>query len=283
MVLLAVPDKLSVMTYLYQLRAYFTGQVLEVQQIGARAQDTTYTVGEHDTDQDARISNEMYGREIREARRMASQSSTINPSSSFSSSSNPTIPRSKENTDQMALQPTSPEDPYRTGGGGEGGGGGGGGGGVINLMDGSSKRRSAVGRKRDSVSPDNREYNVNQVLDSTDAVNRNRFSPSPAHMRASPGREGSASPRDSPVKEVPLMTRQQLMNPFDSDDDEDQTPSYNPSEGASGRPPPGGTRSPPEGRSPQDNHTANSPVDNWSSVDDNRNRSVLIISADFRK
>jgi len=34
MVLLAVPDKLSVMTYLYQLRAYFTGQTLEVQQIG---------------------------------------------------------------------------------------------------------------------------------------------------------------------------------------------------------------------------------------------------------
>ena len=34
MVLLAVPDKLSVMTYLHQLRAYFTGQTLEVQQIG---------------------------------------------------------------------------------------------------------------------------------------------------------------------------------------------------------------------------------------------------------
>lgn len=34
MVLLAVPDKLSVMTYLHQLRAFFTGQTLEVQQIG---------------------------------------------------------------------------------------------------------------------------------------------------------------------------------------------------------------------------------------------------------
>ena len=46
MVLLAVPDKLSVMTYLYQLRAYFTGQTLEVQQIGSNAQESTYTVGE---------------------------------------------------------------------------------------------------------------------------------------------------------------------------------------------------------------------------------------------
>lgn len=69
MVLLAVPDKLSVMTYLYQLRAYFTGQTLELQQVGTSAQESTYTVGEHDTDQDARISREMYGREIAEARK----------------------------------------------------------------------------------------------------------------------------------------------------------------------------------------------------------------------
>ena len=46
MVLLAVPDKLSVMTYLYQLRAYFTGQTLEVQQIGSNARESTYTMGE---------------------------------------------------------------------------------------------------------------------------------------------------------------------------------------------------------------------------------------------
>lgn len=32
--LLAVPDKLAVMTYLYQLRAHFTGHQLEVERIG---------------------------------------------------------------------------------------------------------------------------------------------------------------------------------------------------------------------------------------------------------
>jgi len=32
--LLAVPDKLAVMTYLHQLRAHFTGQHLEIEQIG---------------------------------------------------------------------------------------------------------------------------------------------------------------------------------------------------------------------------------------------------------
>ncbi|GAB6023270.1 hypothetical protein CHUAL_008082 [Chamberlinius hualienensis] len=45
MVILTVPDKLAVMTYLYQLRAHFTGQQLEVQQLGSNTQESTYTVG----------------------------------------------------------------------------------------------------------------------------------------------------------------------------------------------------------------------------------------------
>ena len=77
MVLLAVPDKLSVMTYLYQLRVYFTGQTLEVQQIGSCAQNSVYMVGEHDTDQDAKITLEMYGREIRKAKELAGNISPV--------------------------------------------------------------------------------------------------------------------------------------------------------------------------------------------------------------
>lgn len=45
MVILAVPDKLAVMTYLYQIRAHFTGHQLEVQQLGSTTQDSTYAVG----------------------------------------------------------------------------------------------------------------------------------------------------------------------------------------------------------------------------------------------
>ena len=77
MVLLAVPDKLSVMTYLYQLRVYFTGQTLEVQQIGSCAQNSVYMVGEHDTDQDAKITLEMYGREIRKAKELVGHVSPV--------------------------------------------------------------------------------------------------------------------------------------------------------------------------------------------------------------
>jgi len=68
MVMLTVPDKLSVMTYLYQLRSHFMGMNLEIQQIGSNAQESTYTVGDFDTDQNSRISKEMYGKEVKEAR-----------------------------------------------------------------------------------------------------------------------------------------------------------------------------------------------------------------------
>ncbi|XP_053383352.1 EH domain-binding protein 1-like [Mercenaria mercenaria] len=61
MVLLAVPDKLAVMTYLHQLRSYFTGTSLEIQQVGPSSSESTYTLGEHDTAEDTAISKEMYG------------------------------------------------------------------------------------------------------------------------------------------------------------------------------------------------------------------------------
>ncbi|XP_052458546.1 EH domain-binding protein 1 isoform X2 [Carassius gibelio] len=46
MVLLAVPDKLIVMTYLNQIRTYFTGQELSVIQIEKNSSESSYAVGE---------------------------------------------------------------------------------------------------------------------------------------------------------------------------------------------------------------------------------------------
>ncbi|XP_069749953.1 EH domain-binding protein 1-like [Narcine bancroftii] len=50
MVLLAIPDKLSVMTYLCQIRAHFTGQELDVVQIEENSSHSTYKVGRFDSD-----------------------------------------------------------------------------------------------------------------------------------------------------------------------------------------------------------------------------------------
>lgn len=53
--LLSVPDRLIVMTYLCQIRAHFTGQELSVLQIEQNSSQTSYTVAEpgKDTDADA--------------------------------------------------------------------------------------------------------------------------------------------------------------------------------------------------------------------------------------
>lgn len=50
MSLLAVPDKLAVMTYLYQLRAHFTGHQLQIEQIGSTSDESSYIIGNYKTD-----------------------------------------------------------------------------------------------------------------------------------------------------------------------------------------------------------------------------------------
>lgn len=50
MSLLTVPDKLAVMTYLYQLRAHFTGHQLEIEQIGNTTDESSYVIGNYKTD-----------------------------------------------------------------------------------------------------------------------------------------------------------------------------------------------------------------------------------------
>ncbi|XP_077184338.1 EH domain-binding protein 1-like protein 1 isoform X5 [Paroedura picta] len=50
MVFLTVPDRLIVMTYLCQIRAFFTGQELNVVQLAGHSSQTTYKVGKFDTD-----------------------------------------------------------------------------------------------------------------------------------------------------------------------------------------------------------------------------------------
>ncbi|XP_030753930.1 EH domain-binding protein 1 isoform X3 [Sitophilus oryzae] len=62
--MLAVPDKLAVMTYLHQLRAHFTGHQLEVQQIGRTAEESNYVIGRFNTDKDTDITKQVFGQEI---------------------------------------------------------------------------------------------------------------------------------------------------------------------------------------------------------------------------
>ncbi|KAL0273514.1 UNVERIFIED_CONTAM: hypothetical protein PYX00_006151 [Menopon gallinae] len=66
---LTVPDKLAVMTYLYQLRAHFTGHELEVKQIGKTANESSYMIGRFDSDPNSDVTVQLFGEEIRNLRK----------------------------------------------------------------------------------------------------------------------------------------------------------------------------------------------------------------------
>lgn len=56
------PDRLAIMTYLFQLRAHFTGNELQVEQLGNDETESSYLVGRHDTD--GSLPQELFSREI---------------------------------------------------------------------------------------------------------------------------------------------------------------------------------------------------------------------------
>uniref|UniRef100_A0A8C5X0Q5 EH domain binding protein 1 n=1 Tax=Malurus cyaneus samueli TaxID=2593467 RepID=A0A8C5X0Q5_9PASS len=69
MVLLAIPDKLTVMTYLYQIRAHFCGQELNVVQIEENSSKSTYKVGNYETDTNSSVDQEKFYAELSELNR----------------------------------------------------------------------------------------------------------------------------------------------------------------------------------------------------------------------
>ncbi|KAK6619087.1 hypothetical protein RUM44_003469 [Polyplax serrata] len=69
---LTVPDKLAVMTYLYQLRAHFTGHELEVKQIGKTADESSYMIGRYNIYK-SDVAMELFGQEIMNLRKRESE------------------------------------------------------------------------------------------------------------------------------------------------------------------------------------------------------------------
>ncbi|KAM9155480.1 EH domain-binding protein 1 isoform 2-T2 [Pangshura tecta] len=69
MVLLAIPDKLTVMTYLYQIRAHFSGQELNVVQIEENSSKSTYKVGNYETDTNSSVDQEKFYAELNDLNR----------------------------------------------------------------------------------------------------------------------------------------------------------------------------------------------------------------------
>ncbi|XP_028278675.1 EH domain-binding protein 1 isoform X3 [Parambassis ranga] len=79
MVLLAIPDKLTVMTYLYQIRAHFSGEELNVVQIEANSNRSTYKVGDFETDTNASIGQDKFYAELNDVQHRQAHSQPQDP------------------------------------------------------------------------------------------------------------------------------------------------------------------------------------------------------------
>lgn len=77
MVLLAIPDKLTVMTYLYQIRAHFSGEELNVVQIEANSSRSTYKVGDFETDTNSSIDQDKFYAELNDIQRQSPKLGTV--------------------------------------------------------------------------------------------------------------------------------------------------------------------------------------------------------------
>lgn len=184
MVLLKVPDKLSVMTYLHQLRAYFTGQTLEIQQIGMNARESTYTLSEKDRDMDTQISREMYGDDVMDSKVKPMKENVLKNQTETQRKS-----KSRETTPVTpdSLSFTSSESPSIM---------------SDDISDNSSPAREVVTLANGGVS---------KVAD------RDKSNSCDKNREKSPTKE---KPDSTEKSKSSLMTRNQLVNPFDSDEDD---------------------------------------------------------------
>ncbi|KAM3862894.1 EH domain-binding protein 1 [Diretmus argenteus] len=99
MVLLAIPDKLTVMTYLYQIRAHFSGEELNVVQIEANSSRSTYKVGDFETDTNASIGQDKFYAELNDVQHSQANSQTVESASDVSAEANGTKAAEEEVTE----------------------------------------------------------------------------------------------------------------------------------------------------------------------------------------
>ncbi|XP_063630474.1 EH domain-binding protein 1 isoform X2 [Cydia splendana] len=83
------PDRLAIMTYLFQLRAHFTGNELQVEQLGNDETESSYLVGRHDTD--GSLPRDLFSREI-STRRSKNMENRPRPGSQVSQDSQVSVP-----------------------------------------------------------------------------------------------------------------------------------------------------------------------------------------------
>lgn len=111
MVLLAIPDKLTVMTYLYQIRAHFSGQELNVVQIEANSSRSTYKVGDFETDTNASIGQDKFYAELNDVQHRPADSQPASSDGIPPESNGADVAEGEMNESQVGVDLTSSSAP----------------------------------------------------------------------------------------------------------------------------------------------------------------------------
>ncbi|XP_057324606.1 EH domain-binding protein 1 isoform X3 [Microplitis mediator] len=191
--ILTVPDKLAVMTYLYQLRAHFTGHELEVHQIGKTADESSYMIGRFNTDNNSEVSVQLFGQEIINMRKKENIEQ-----------------RSNKSADTNTNRRSNPFDYKRDDSCGES---------FKNKLHLSLNTDIQDNESGKDKSPSSVKDVKDIILASSKSILGKVLSPTKEKYT----REKSKSPpRSLHVQQRPiLMTRRQLTDPFGSDDEEE--------------------------------------------------------------
>ncbi|XP_033189310.1 EH domain-binding protein 1 isoform X2 [Bombus vosnesenskii] len=190
--ILTVPDKLAVMTYLYQLRAHFTGHELEVHQIGKTTDESSYMIGRFNTDNNSDVSVQLFGQEIINLRKKDQMEHKNNKTDS-NRRSNP-FDNKKED---------------------------------INIDSLKNKLHLSLNMENQDHDQCNKDKSPSSVKDVKDIILASSKSIlekvlSPTKEKYSSREKSKSPPRISQAQQRPiLMTRRQLTDPFGSDEEEE--------------------------------------------------------------
>ncbi|XP_063980335.1 EH domain-binding protein 1 isoform X1 [Diachasmimorpha longicaudata] len=190
--ILTVPDKLAVMTYLYQLRAHFTGHELEVHQIGKTTDESSYMIGRFNTDNNSDVSVQLFGQEIINMRKKEQLEQRERRADSNRRSNPFDYKREESCADSLKHK--------------------------LHLSLSTDSQEHELGKDK---SPTSVKDVKDIILASSKSILGKVLSPSKEKYSS---REKSKSPPRSvhmPQQRPILMTRRQLTDPFGSDDEEE--------------------------------------------------------------
>lgn len=194
------------MTYLYQLRAHFTGHELEVQQIGKTADESSYMIGRFNTDNDTDVTMQLFGQEIISLRK-ARQQQAVNKASDKDAKKE-TPERDKEvkvsnkenqtNQNQNSTDQKNPPEKLRL---------------PLSITNNANDLAENFKEPKEK-SPTSVKDVKDIILASSKNILGKVLSPSKDKL-------GQNVNKKTEVKKLVLMTRRELCDPFGSDDEDE--------------------------------------------------------------